>query len=406
MAIIKAFNGVRYSKANITNEICPPYDVISAEEKKKLKAKSKYNMVQLELSDPKGKRNKYAQANVLFKEWLDKNVLLQETKPALYFYEQALVDHGKKMVRRGFFAALKIENPHGGAVKAHEKTLSKPKADRLSLLKAVKANLSPIFLLFNDDKKKIVNLCKKISKKKPTSVATDKEKTNHKLWVIDDAKIVKEVESSLKNKKTFIADGHHRYETSWNYLQYMKSKDKKFSDKNEYGYVLAYLCPMEDSGISIWPTHRVIEEPKNLEQNIEKYFNVLPQKDFNKLQKAKIQPILLFKDGKYRTLVIKNEALLKKAMPKNCSAFRNLGVSILHNILIPKEQVTADKYVYVKDEKEAIALAKKTKKIAILVPATPVEAIKEIALNNENMPQKSTYFFPKLASGIIIHKSC
>ena len=217
---------------------------------------------------------------------------------------------------------------------------------------------------------------------------------------------MKEVENSLKSKKTFIADGHHRYETSWNYLQYVKSKDKNFSDKNEYGYVLAYLCPMEDSGISIWPTHRVIEEPKNLEQNIEKYFNVLPQKDFAKLQKTKIQPILLFKDGKYRTLVIKNESLLKKAMPKNCSAFRNLGVSILHNILIPKEQVAADKYIYVKDDKEAISLAKKTSKIAILVPATPVESIKEIALKNENMPQKSTYFFPKLASGIVIHKVC
>jgi len=403
MAIIKGFNGIRYSKANITNEICPPYDVISPEEKTKLKKNSKYNMVQLELSDACGKRNKYAQANVLFKNWLHEGVLQQEEKPSLYFYEQTFKDHGKKMTRRGFFAALKIENPHGGAVKAHEKTLSKPKADRLSLLKAVKANLSPIFLLFNDDNKKMVNLCKNISKKKATSTATDKEKTVHKLWVVDDEKIIKEVEKTLKDKKTFIADGHHRYETSWNYLQYIKGKDKNFSDKKEYGYVLAYLCPMEDAGISIWPTHRVIEAPKNIEENIEKYFNVLPQKDFAKLQKAKIQPILLFKDNKYRTLVIKNEALLKKAMPKNCKAFRNLGVSILHNILIPKEQVTADKYIYVKDEKEAIALAKKTKKIAILVPATPVEAIKEIALNNENMPQKSTYFFPKLASGIIIH---
>jgi len=96
MAVIKAFNGVRYSKANITNEICPPYDVISPEEKAKLKKNSKYNMVQLELSDACGKRNKYAQANVLFKEWLEKDVLIQEEKPALYFYEQAFVDHGKK----------------------------------------------------------------------------------------------------------------------------------------------------------------------------------------------------------------------------------------------------------------------------------------------------------------------
>lgn len=401
MAIIKAFNGIRYSKTNITKEICPPYDVISPEEKKNLKKSSKYNMVQLELSDPDKNRNKYAQSNFLFKQWLKDGSLIQDEKPALYFYEQIFKDHGKKMIRRGFFSALKLENPHGGAVKAHEKTLAKPKADRLSLLKAVKANLSPIFLLFNDDKKKIVSMCKNIAKTKPSATATDKEGTYHKLWVITDEKIIADVTKTLATKKTFIADGHHRYETAWNYMQYMKSKDKKFSDKKEYGYVLAYLCPMEDPGISIWPTHRVISAPADIEENIAKYFNILPQSAFNKMQKAKIQPVMIFKDGKYRTLTVKNPALLKKAMPDRCSAYRNLGVSILHSILIPN--VPADQYVYVKSEKEAVSLAKKTKKIAILVPATPVEAIKEIALNNETMPQKSTYFFPKLASGIIIH---
>lgn len=401
MAVIKAFNGIRYSKQNITKEICPPYDIISSEEKKKLKKSSKYNMVQLELSDPDKTRNKYAQSNFLFKQWLKDGSLIQDEKPALYFYEQTFKDHGKKMIRRGFFTALKLENPHGGAVKAHEKTLAKPKADRLSLLKAVKANLSPIFLLFNDDKKKIVSMCKNMAKKKPSATAVDKEGTYHKLWVITDEKIIADVTKTLASKKTFIADGHHRYETAWNYLQDMKKKDKNFSDKKEYGYVLAYLCPMEDSGISIWPTHRVISAPANIEENIEKYFDILPQSAFSKMQKAKIQPVMIFKDGKYRTLTVKNPAFLKKAMPDRCQAYRNLGVSILHSILIP--QVPADQYVYVKSEKEAVSLAKKTKKIAILVPATPVEAIKEIALNNETMPQKSTYFFPKLASGIIIH---
>jgi uncharacterized protein (DUF1015 family) len=401
MATIKAFNGIRYAGKNITKEICPPYDVISSEEKSKLKKASKHNMVQLELSDASKTRNKYAQANFLFKQWLSDGNLIRDEKPALYFYEQVFKDHGKKMIRRGFFTALKLENPHGGAVKAHEKTLAKPKADRLSLLKAVKANLSPIFLLFNDDKKKIVSICKNIAKIKPSATAADKEGTFHKLWVITDEKIIADVTKSLASKKTFIADGHHRYETAWNYMQHMKQKDKNFSDKKEYGYVLAYLCPMEDPGISIWPTHRVIEAPSNIEENIEKFFNVLPQNAFYKTQKSKIQPVMIFKDGKYRTLTVKNPELLKKAMPHRCAAYRNLGVSILHSILIP--EVPADRYVYVKSEKEAVFLAKKTKKIAILVPATPVEAIKEIALNNETMPQKSTYFFPKLASGIIIH---
>jgi len=306
------------------------------------------------------------------------------------------------MTRRGFFAALKLENPHSakGAVKPHEKTLAKPKADRLSLLKAVKANISPIFGLYGDDKGITVDICRKISKRKPSASAKDKEGTFHKLWVVDDEDIIKSMSKFVSSKKMFIADGHHRYETAWNYSQEKKEKDKKYSPGKEYNYVLTYLCPMEDPGISIWPTHRVIAEPKDLEENIEKYFDVKSSKDFAKLSKKDVQPILLFKDGKYRTLVIKKESILKKAMPDKCKEYRNLAVSALHNVLIPR--VDASEYVYVKDDKEAVVLAKKTNKIALIVPATPIESLKAISLNNEMMPQKSTYFYPKLASGIVI----
>ena len=120
------------------------------------------------------------------------------------------------MTRRGFFAALKLENPHSakGSVKPHEKTLAKPKADRLKLLKAVKANVSPIFGLFDDGKKNIVELCRKIAKRRPEATARDKEGTFHKLWVVDDEEMIENIEKSLANKKIFIADGHHRYETA------------------------------------------------------------------------------------------------------------------------------------------------------------------------------------------------
>lgn len=402
MAEIKAFDAVRYAKDNITNYICPPYDVIGPEEKARLQKLSPYNIVNIELSDAKGKKNKYVNASRLFKEWENEGILKRDCKPAYYFYEQIFEDHGIKMTRRGFFAALKLENPHSGkgAVKPHEKTLAKPKADRLKLLKAVKANISPIFGLFDDGKKNIVELCRKIAKRRPEATARDKEGTFHKLWVVDDEEMIENIEKNLANKKIFIADGHHRYETAWNYSQERKSKDKKYSSSKPYNYVLAYLCPMEDPGISIWPTHRVIEEPENLEENIEKYFDVHPSGDFAKLSKKELQPMLIYKDGKYRTLTIKKESMLKKAMPDKGKAYRNLAVSALHYVLMPG--IDASEFTYVKDDKEAVVLAKKTGKIAVIVPATPVESLQSISLSNEMMPQKSTYFYPKLASGIVI----
>jgi len=401
MPEIKPFNAVRYSKNNITNYICPPYDVISAEQKEKLKKLSTCNIVHIELSDAVGKRNKYLHAAELFKEWQKNGVLKRDDKPSLYFYEQIFTDKGRKMTRRGFFAALKLENAHSGkgAVKPHEKTLAKPKADRLSLLKAVKANVSPIFGLFDDNNLAGVKLCGKIAKRVPSAVANDKDGL-HKLWVVSDEQTIKETVKLLSDKKMFIADGHHRYETAWNYSREMKAKDKNYSAKKDYNYVMAFLCPMEDPGISIWPTHRVIAEPKDFEERIAKYFDVHPAKDFQKLSKKEIQPMMVYKNGKYRTLTIKSESILKKAMPDKCKAYRNLAVSALHYVLIPS--VDAQEFTYVKKDTEAVALAKKTNRIAIMVPATPVEALKAISLNNQMMPQKSTYFYPKLASGIVM----
>ncbi len=401
MAQIKPFSGIRYDTANITKLICPPYDIIGKEEKENLKKLSANNMVRLELPDEEQGLSKYANSSRLFSEWMKKGVLVLEGSPSLYFYEQHFKDHGRKMLRRGFFAALKLEDPHGGVVKPHERTLAKPKEDRMKLLKAVKANLSPIFGLFNDKGKRTLNLCRKISKTLCDSFAVDAEGTRHKLWSVNDPKIVSTVCKELKSLKIFIADGHHRYETAWNYSRAMKSKDKKFSADKEYNFVMIYLCPMEDPGLSIWPTHRVVEETPEFEAKIEKYFRVLPGKDFSKYSGRSPQPLKVWKKGKMRTLVLKDINALKANMPDKCKAYRDLGVSMLHSLLL--NDVPPDKITYVKSEKEALSLAGKWKCLAVMVPSTPIEAVKEIALADQTMPQKSTYFYPKVASGIVIH---
>ena len=401
MSKIKPFCGVRFEGGNISRLICPPYDVISKKEKARLMKLSPYNMVRLELPDAAGGKNKYQNAAHLFTAWQKKDVLRKEKKPALYFYEQNFIDHGKKMTRRGFFAALEIENPFRGDVKPHEKTLSKPKADRLSMLRAVRANLSPIFGLFNDRNRTLVDFCSRLSRTKEDAVSMDAEKTTHRLWVVDAPEIIANAEKILKTNKIFIADGHHRYETSWNYLSESLRKDKKMSRVAASRNVLIYLCPMEDKGLSVWPTHRVVVPPSDLEKRIETYFNVLPKEAFKKLSGKALQPLLVYKDGKFRTLAVKNKAIIDKAMKGKASAYKNLGVSILHSVLIPG--VKPENITYVKSDKEALSLAREKKCIAVMVPSTPVEAIKEIALAGQTMPQKSTYFYPKVATGQVIH---
>jgi uncharacterized protein (DUF1015 family) len=402
MAEIKAFRALRYAEEVVTDFICPPYDVISPEEKERLKKLSPFNVVKIELPDPKNKINKYRNAASLLKLWQNDGVLVRVDKPALYFYEQIFEEVGIKMTRRGLFAALKLDDPNSkrSSVKSHEKTLLKPKIDRLKLLKATKANISPIFGLFDDERQEVMDICNKIAKRTPEMTARDGEGTFHKLWIAIDKETIEVVKKCLSSKKIFVADGHHRYETAWDYSQKRKEKDKFYGPEIGYNYVLAYLCPMGDPGISIWPTHRVLEAPVNLESNIEKYFDVHFTKDFQKFSKREVQPIMIFKDGKYRILTVKKESFLKKAMPDKCKVYRSLAVSVLHYLLVPN--VVASDFTYVKNDKEAVLIAKKTNKIAIIVPAVPIEHLKNISLNNEVLPQKSTYFHPKLASGMVI----
>jgi len=401
MALIQPFRGTRYGKNNLSMLLCPPYDIISPEQKQSLKKKSPDNMVRLELPDPEGNRNKYRQASRLLKQWHAAGVLVTDGRPAFYFYEQSFKDGGKQKVRRGFFAALRLEDPQKGDVKPHERTLAKPKADRLKLLRAVRANLSPIFGLFSDRNHSLLSLTVQVARMKPLAIATDSDNVRHRLWRIDDPAYFGKITATVAPQNVFIADGHHRYETAWNYLQERKRTDRHYTKDAEYNYVLAFLCPMEDPGLSIWPTHRVVEPPKDLEERIGKYFNVFPAGQFARRARRSPQPLLLTCAGKSRTLVIKSNALLKKAMPGKCKAYRELGVSMLHALLLP--DVPPEKITYVKSAEETVRLARQRGCLAVIVPATPVAAVKEIALAGQTMPQKSTYFYPKIASGIVIH---
>lgn len=397
MAIIFPFKGIRYNTKKIKNisaTISPPYDVISDKEEKWLR-RFPYNIIHIEL--PKGtggtgfqpvKTDRYQKAAQKLSLWQKKNILIRDSEPLFYVYEQIFNLEGKTYQRRGIFVSLKIE-PWRKTVKPHEKTLSKPKEDRLNLLKACQTNISPIFGLFSDTSKAFQKIVTKITQQKPEIKIRDYQNIQHRLWVLKDKTIQKRIQKLLKPKPIFIADGHHRYEVSLEYARVMK--------KDNFWRTLMYLCPLEDEGLIILPTHRqVVVSPKfdlkNFLSLVEKNFSIRTFSDSEKMlrlvNKSRYSYGFYIGGKEYYLLTYKKKT-------------SQLAVELVHQLLI---NPIAEKITYTKNAREAIIFARQSpRQSAFFLPPTPIEAIKKTALAGKTMPQKSTYFYPKLATGIVLH---
>ncbi len=355
MAEIIPFRAVRYDKKNISDFICPPYDIISLPEKKLYLKKNLCNAIKIEL--PKN----YHSAKKNFDLWLSKKVLIRDLSPSFYFYEQRFKFKGKKYNRCGFFALLKTEK-FGKNIFPHEKTHTAPKLDRLNLLKATGINTSPIFCLFSDKKEIFRKIVLKIKKEKPLTFAylpNGKEK----MWKISDKKTIKVLKNLLKNNKILIADGHHRYET---FYQFTK-----------VGCILTFLCPFEDEGLLILPTHRLVKNWTDKDtKELAKFFEFDKKWDFK--------------------LCIKNKFFYLKVPRK----FKYLPIQYLHSTILKNKELE-----YTKDEQEAI------KKIsagefpaAVIVKAVSIEELKLVVKRKICLPQKSTYFYPKVSTGFVFNE--
>lgn len=419
MAKIIGFNGVRYnqSKIKMKNVCAPPYDVISPLHQDELYKRDKFNIIRLILGKEQNgdteKNNKYTRAGEYFRDWQTKNILTQDNKPCIYVYKQDFVVDKKKYSRVGFISLLKLEPFFKGTVYPHEKTLSKPKQDRLNVMRACKTNFSQIFGLYDDKSKKIVSVINKICKRKPEIDLLDESKERNRIWVVSDEKEVNNIIKNMADKKIFIADGHHRYETALNFSKEMKKK--------QYGYVMTFFCDMNDSGLIVFPTHRLVKSDninkKDFIQKIEQYFYVekISSKNMSsKLYKEYLKKntaFCLYIEKELYLLVLKNKAILQKFI-KGSKAYRELDVTVLEYIIFKNilkfstQDILEQKYLkYVKDLNETLKLVNDKKfTMAFIMNPTRVNQIKEVALNNETMPQKSTYFYPKLLTGLVINK--
>ncbi|MDD5281954.1 MAG: DUF1015 domain-containing protein [Candidatus Omnitrophica bacterium] len=425
MSKIKAFKAVVYSPEKVKDfnqVVCPPYDVISPLAQEAYHERSPYNFIHILLSKDTASDDKYRRAGLIFRDWLKEKVFVQDCRPAIYFYSQQYIIRGEKKTRLGFISLLKLGDEKGSAVFGHENTHAEAKQDRFKLLKQVKANLSPIFVIFLDKKRIIQRIFHKyISSENAFIEVIDDEKTVHKLWRLDDPLVLGSIETSMNNENMFIADGHHRYEVSCAYRDLMREKlGAQFSGEEDFNYCLSYFTNTDSRGLSISPIHRLFKLETELDLsdfilNAKEYFDVDQVKDktrfFFLMEKAGCTEHLLglYKDKKYYLLRLKNIKILDKLIADKPKEYRTLDVAILNHLVLknilsfdleklPGVRYDPDPEEFIKEVDDDPL------KIAFFLNPVKIGQIIDVALGGNKMPPKSTYFYPKVLSGLVINK--
>jgi uncharacterized protein (DUF1015 family) len=433
MVEIAPFKGMVYNNEKIKkldDVMSPPYDIISEDMQNELYNKNEYNFVKLILGktslDDTETNNRYTRAKQLFDAWQKQEILAPSNAPAIYPYKVDYTVNKTKKQMNGFFVILKLD-PEYKSVKAHEKTLAKPKADRLNLMRACYANLEPIQLMYMDQNDSI---------RKTMDAALDTPLIKvkgydgfiHQLWRLDDSKTVETIVDQLKKKILFIADGHHRYQTSINYAQEKREQTGNKDPNAPFNYIMVVLCNMFDPGLSILPTHRLIKMSKvksdDLIRKLEKYFTIEKKliedkkKDYQKTGKKIMDDIAteknhtfaLYAKDVYYILTLKDEHVMDALATDHSKTWRTLDVSILHKLILEQflginEKNLEDHVKYTRVDAEAIQFVDDEKyDFSFFINATKIDQLKIIADASEHMPQKSTYFLPKMLSGLVMYK--
>jgi len=362
----------------------------------------------------------YQEANNVLNDWLKDEIIACDKEEGLYIYEIEFDNvEGRKRVK-GINCLVKLEEFDKGIVLPHEETLSKAKQDRFDLYKATSCNFSSIYSLYVDEKEDIYPQIEKLSQREPDQTVTLKDGNTHRLWCVYDQEAIESLISSFKDHKLYIADGHHRYETALNYRNYLKEKGESVEDAN---YVLMTLVHLEHPGLVVLPTHRIVfgiqdfDGDKLLEAG-RTYFDItaIDKKELSEhLDEAHRQDkkaLVYYYNDKAYLMELKDKESMAELLPDSSVAKRELDVSILHTLVlesllgIDKENLAKQKNLrYTRDLEEALkAVDDKVADCAFLINPTAVEEIMAIARAKEKMPQKSTYFYPKLITGLVMYK--
>ncbi len=434
-ARILPFKGLCYNPENVSYKdvVAPPYDVISYRQEDELIKRSPYNIVHLILSKEKKGVDRYTQASRLLEDWIKAGILVFDSEPAIYFYLQDYsLEDGTRLTRKGFIALCRLEDYSSGKISPHEKTHQKQIEDRLRLLRACKANLSPILSLYTDPNLTINEAFMEKHQEAPLLDMEDADQVRHRFYRVTDPEALDLAIQVLAEKKLLIADGHHRYATA---LAYKKEMEKIHgpSETAPYNYIMMYFTNTEDRGLTILPSHRLIHSLENFDlqsflKKVREAFDVTEfpfgsereetkQKErfFSALRATQGKRIafgLYIHQRRCFCLLALKEALKKdsvlRAMPRS---IRHMAIPIFNEMILRRilnldtDQKRQAHINIIKNNKKALDLIQAGRfQMAFLFNPNTLDEIHDVISENQVMPQKSTFFYPKLLTGLVIYK--
>ena len=409
MADIIPFRGILYNISRVSMEdvLSPPYDIITQGYREELYRRSQYNIVRIDFGkeqpNDSERDNKYTRARRFLEDWLKEGILIRSEKPSFYAYGMSYQTDGKEKNLVGFLGLVRLEELENGRIHPHECTYSKPKQDRLNLLRICEANTSPIFSLYKSSDTRISAILTKITKTKPCLEASDSSKAIHRLWQIDEKTDIEVIRIGLEDKDIVIADGHHRYETALEFQREMRMKRPSFSGKEPFNYVLMFLADMFDNGITILPTHRLLKKvPEDAKARLSEHFGIEPvSSDFDITKKISGKKCVFGffqnRDDRWYLLAYKG-GNLSEVHP----SLKGIDVVVLQDLILKKILRIVD-VDYEMDEKKVLEKVRSGEfSAAFFLNPTGVEDVERAAFSSVRMPPKSTYFYPKLLTGIVI----
>jgi uncharacterized protein (DUF1015 family) len=423
MATIKPFKALRYNqqKVTIASVVAPPYDVISPEQQNGFYDKDPFNVVRLILGR---EEDRYSASAQTYAKWQQQEILVRDSLPAIYPLVQTFqTTEGKTIQRKGFIALCRLEEFEKKIVLPHEKTLSKAKEDRFKLFKATNSNFSQVFSLYSDAEKKIDRYINPIHSTAPT-IDVEFENVRNQLWTISDSSIIEKIAAEMAPKQVLIADGHHRYETGLAYRDLMKSQNPSHTGNELYNYIMMFFTNLDDEGLVIFPTHRVVHslpayDGARMLATLQRHFDIqvypTPQMMNNALKQHNrfAYGIVSNHASKFFVVKLKEESMLNTLVPEQLpQEVKELDVVLLHNYIIRQlldvSQEAQEKKLnihYLQNIHECVDEVSSGKaQVAFFVNPTKIEQVRAVAKAGHTMPQKSTFFYPKLISGLVLNK--
>ncbi len=417
MADVQPLRTLRYEPSavgSLEDVIAPPYDVIDAAERAELLERSPFNVVEIDLPQAANGGDPYEHARDKLDEWRRDGVVVTEPEPAMWALEQSYTaPDGSERTRRGFFARVRVEDYGAGRIRPHERTHPGPKEDRLRLTRATRANLSPIFSLFPDPDNAAGDALAKATAGDPFGTASDSDGTRNSLWRIGEPELIAELQGAVADAELLIADGHHRYETARIYAD-------EIGGDGEHRYVLMFLCSLSDPGLTVFPTHRLLSNLKDPE--VQEKLGAALKRDFEveRIEAEELEPPASetvqfgYMDSHFKQafrLTLKDQSIADDALPGMPEPYRKLDTAVLEALVLRGALGMSEDDIshlnglgYSKSLEDARAGVESGDWDAgFFMRATPVEQVREVAEAGESMPPKSTYFYPKVPTGLVFN---